>query len=77
MQALRMAQYVILTKKYHIFRNKSSITRSQNPRNLVLQIVVIQGQQSLSAISNFVLTDRKKAINIKIMVNPVKGRWEI
>ena len=38
---------------------------------------VIQGPQSLSVISNLVLTDRKKAINIKIMVNPVKGRWEI
>ena len=37
----------------------------------------LQGPQSLSVISNLVLTDRKKAINIKIMVNPVKGRWEI
>ena len=39
--------------------------------------IILQGLQSLSVISNLVLTDRKKAINIKIMVNPVKGRWEI
>ena len=37
----------------------------------------IQGPKSPSVISNLVLTDRKKAINIEIMVNPVKGRWEI
>ena len=36
-----------------------------------------KGPQSLSLISNLVLTDRKKAINIKIIVNPVNGRWEI
>ena len=39
--------------------------------------LIIQGLQSLSGIINLILTDRKKAIGIKIMVNPVKGRWEI
>ena len=42
-----------------------------------VQYRYIQGPQSLSGISNLILTDRKKAIGIKIMVNPVKGRWEI